>query len=271
MGDHGGNRGISWDFTSYEMRYTNMEDPADPEYNNSPNPACGSSGGWGEIIYFRNGLGKSFPECGTDTSEECTKSSPHFDSEGTALPSISRDTPNCIYDPCWIGWTGGGQLPDEPKCEGGTLENLRWVRYHDRDLENEDCPPKVGKQYESEKYGCSFHQPYAGDIVPVPGWVEPNKRMYDYWCLIANHSACLNVNLLLSEAETAPFQQLTTFFNDPAFMSSSVFSSGRSLKNWRIPPCAKNETDFTAYPTKADSDRNTFNATHDYTKTMCYL
>lgn len=282
IGSHGSNRGVSWNFTSYEMRYTNIEDPGDPEYNNKPEPDCESSsvGLWDEFVYFQDGLGKTFPEC-PDTSEDCQINSGFFkeeEDEATGekklvpIANVTRDTPNCTYDPCWIGWTGGGKLPDEPACVLGELKPTRWVRYYDRDLENEDCPPKKGKQYCSYKYPagtetvevspgvfetqtipCCFNQKYDGDIVPVPGWVEPEHRIYDYWCLIANHNRCLNVNLLLEGAEADPFNQKTIFFNDPAFMSSRICNAGRGLKNWRIPPCAKNETDFTSvnkYPSK---------------------
>ena len=236
LGSHGSNRGVSWNFTSYEMRYTNIEDPGDPEYNNQPEPNCGSSstGLWDEIIYFQDGLGKTFPEC-PETSESCKEDSGLFKKEKNQVtgkeelvpvPTVTRDTPFCTYDPCWIGWTGGGQKPPN---------NSRWYRYYNRDKENEDCPPA------------------QGDIVPVPGWCEPEHRVYDYWCLIANHNRCLNVNLLLDGAEQEPFSQKTIFFHDPAFMSSKVCNAGKGLRSWKIPPCAKNETDFTSvnkYPSK---------------------
>lgn len=277
LGSHGSNRGVSWNFTSYEMRYTNIEDPNDPEYKNNPDPNCGSEDGefWKDIVWFQDGLGRTFPECPENSPEECKIQSGLFEKDDYGkytkpISNVTRDTPIKTYDPCWIGWTGGGKLPEEPECEDDELKNLRWVRYYDRDLENEDCPPEIEKRYESKKYGCSFDQPYDGDIIPVPGWVEPQRRVYDYWCLIANHSACLNVNLLLEGANDEPFQQLTTFFHDPAFMSSRVLNSGKGFRSWRIPPCAKNETDYSGYPMKASSDRRTFNS-HDYTKDFCYL
>lgn len=263
MADHGQNRGYSWNFTEYEMRYTNIEDPGDPEYNNSPNPSCGSSstGLWDDLIYFRNGLSKSWPKCDNtpDTPEACLESSEFFEKDENGdwkepQPSVIRETPLCTYDPCWIGWSGGGELPQEPYCgDDDILKATRWLRYYDRNLENEKCPPERDKVYES-KYPCPHIQSYDGDIIPVPGWVEPQKRVYDYWCLIANYSTCLNVNLLMEDGEQSPFSQKTIFFNDPAFMKAGVLNSGRNLSTWKIPPCAESETNIGSYPSKPSKE-----------------
>ncbi len=256
LGSHGSNRGVSWDFTSYEMRYTNMEDPGDPEYNVQPEPNCNSSskGLWSELLWFQDGLKKIFPKCPSpDISDKCKEDSGLFkkeknentgEEELNPVASVTRDTPTCVYDPCWIGWTGGGRLPEQP-----SNANPRWLRYWDRALENEDCPP-TRKVYESEKFG-NILWPYEGDIVPVPGWVEPEYRVYDYWCLIADYNKCLNVNLLLDGAEQEPFSQKTIFFHDPAFMSSKLLEGG--LGGWRTPPCVENPTDYSSHkkvPTK---------------------
>jgi len=262
IGSHGSNRGVSWNFTSYEMRYTNMEDPGDPEYSSQPDPNCNSvsEGLWSELLWFQDGLKKIFPKCSSDVSDKCKESSGLFKEEKNKatgkeelkpVPNVTRDTPTCVYDPCWIGWTGGGKLPEEPEVKDNKIEKTRWIRYYDRDLENQDCPPKKLVYYESEKYGGLFQQLYDGDIIPVPGWVEPENRVYDYWCLIAEYANCLNVNLLLENGEQAPFSQKTTFFNDPAFMSSRLRAG--SLSGWRTPPCVENEVDYsshTAIPVK---------------------
>ncbi len=272
--------------------------------NNRPCDGQGpnsNQGMWNkDIIYFQDGLGNTFPKigdrgnlCGA-TSSDCKIT---WVNVTGWIPNIVRDTPQSLYWPhkevtrcspgydlCWIGWTGGGKGLTESerlaktKCETTpckpdpeTGEPVRWVRYWDRDLENNNCAPRV-MGYDSAKFG-RIQWPVKGDIVPVPGWVPPQDRIYDYWCLIANFSTCLNVNLLIKGSDSMPFHCMTTFFHDPVFMSSRICWAAnadvKDLNTWRIPPCAENITDFTTVPKYPNSDRGTFNVSHTYSKINC--